>query len=123
MVHKSHSHGRKESQRTMVSYQEFKDRVLAGSGMSEAEFEASINDLEKEVAVSQLREIRRQAGLTQVQVAKKLGVTAIRISQIENGDLEKVNVSTLRNYLNQLGAELSLVAKVAGREFQLPLGK
>lgn len=70
MVHKSHSHGRKESQRTMVSYQEFKDRVLAGSGMSEAEFEASINDLEKEVAVSQLREIRRQAGLTQVQVAK-----------------------------------------------------
>lgn len=107
----------------MVSYQEFKDRVLAGSGMSEAEFEASINDLEKEVAVSQLREIRRQAGLTQVQVAKKLGVTAIRISQIENGDLEKVNVSTLRNYLNQLGAELSLVAKVAGREFQLPLGK
>jgi DNA-binding XRE family transcriptional regulator len=105
----------------MVSYQEFKDRVLAESGMSEAEFEASIKTLEKEVAVSQLREIRKQAGMTQVQVAKKLGVTAIRISQIETGDLEKVNVSTLRNYLNQLGAELSLVAKVAGREFHLPL--
>lgn len=106
----------------MVSYQEFKNRVLAESAMTEAEFKASINELEKEVAVSQLREIRKQAGLTQVQVANKLGVTPIRISQIENGDLDKVNVSTLRNYLNQLGAELTLVAKLAGREFQLPLG-
>lgn len=107
----------------MVSYQEYKDRVLAESGMTEAEFEASIKTLEKEVAVSQLREIRKQAGLTQVQVANKLGVTPIRISQIENGDLDKVNVSTLRNYLSQLGAELTLVAKLDGREFQLPLDK
>ena len=49
-----------------------------------------------EVRVYQLRELREQAGLTQAQVAERIGVGQRQVSQIESGDLDNSKISTIR---------------------------
>lgn len=56
-----------------------------------------------------LAEERTRLGLTQRQVADLMGVTPARISQIENGDLEVNEVSTLSRYAQALGARMRII--------------
>jgi DNA-binding XRE family transcriptional regulator len=56
-----------------------------------------------------LAEERKRLGLTQKQVAKSMGVTAGRVSQIENGDLDVNEVATLSRYAQALGAKLRII--------------
>ena len=55
----------------------------------------------------ELAEMRKSAGLTQADVAKALGVSQARISQIEHGQVDSLD--TLRAYAEALGAEVSIV--------------
>jgi transcriptional regulator with XRE-family HTH domain len=60
-----------------------------------------------------LRDLRRAMGKTQVEVARKL-----RISQVSLSDTERrtdVMLSTLRKYVGALGGELDLVARFPNR--------
>ena len=50
-----------------------------------------------------LRELREQAAMTQVQLADALDVSQNRISRIENGDIERTQVDTLRKYVEAFG--------------------
>jgi DNA-binding XRE family transcriptional regulator len=56
-----------------------------------------------------LAEERRRVGLTQRDVAQAMGVTPGRVSQIENGDLDVNEVSTLGRYAQALGAKLRIM--------------
>lgn len=56
-----------------------------------------------------LAEERTRLGLTQRQVADLMGVTPARVSQIENGDLEVNEVSTLSRYAQALGARMRII--------------
>jgi Predicted transcriptional regulators len=56
-----------------------------------------------------LAEERKRLGLTQRQVADLMGVTPGRISQIENGDLDANEVTTLSRYAQALGARLRII--------------
>lgn len=55
----------------------------------------------------ELAEMRKSAGLTQAEVARALGVSQARISQIEHGRVDSLD--TLRAYAEALGAEVSIV--------------
>ena len=55
----------------------------------------------------ELAEMRKSAGLTQVEVAAMLGVSQARISQIEHGQVDSLD--TLRAYAEALGGEVSIV--------------
>ncbi|HZM82305.1 MAG TPA: helix-turn-helix transcriptional regulator [Candidatus Limnocylindrales bacterium] len=61
------------------------------------------------VSAFHLAEERTRLGLTQRQVADLMGVTPARISQIENGDLEVNEVSTLNRYAQALGARMRII--------------
>ena len=55
-----------------------------------------------------LRKLREQSGMTQIQLADKLGIGQASISKMERrGD---VQLSTLKKYVNALGASLSIEA-------------
>ena len=54
-----------------------------------------------------LRQAREKAGLTQEQVANRLGTKKSAISRIEN-HAEDVRLSTLRAYARAVGAELQI---------------
>ena len=64
------------------------------------------------VAGHRLRELRESQGLTQKDLAGLLHVTQSRISQIENGRLEAMELETLRAYVTALGGHLDVTAHV-----------
>ena len=57
-----------------------------------------------------LREARKQSEMTQMELAKCMGVSQNRISRIENGDLAVMSLDAIRRYVEALGGSLSLVA-------------
>lgn len=64
-----------------------------------------------------LRRLRENRGVTQTELALRLGMSQPRISRIESR--EDVRVSTVRAYLAALGAELRLVARFPEGDHEL----
>ena len=69
--------------------------------------------------IYRLRLVRKSLGITQVQLAKKMGVSQIRISQIENGKLESFELGTLLRYIEALGGTLSMSVELDGKKLEL----
>lgn len=61
-----------------------------------------------EVRAYQLRELREQAGLTQAELAERIGVGQRQVSKIETGDLENAKVGTIRKYLEAVGGLMTV---------------
>lgn len=61
-----------------------------------------------------LRELRRARELTQIKMAKKLGITQDSVSRIEKRS--DLLLSTLRKTVEAMGGSLSLVAEFPDRE-------
>jgi DNA-binding XRE family transcriptional regulator len=62
------------------------------------------------VSGARLADVRRQLGLTQVQLAGATGLSQARISQIENG--RSVSLEVLRTYVGGLGGQVDIVARI-----------
>ncbi|GAA0368128.1 helix-turn-helix domain-containing protein [Actinoallomurus spadix] len=63
-----------------------------------------------EIHAYQLAEVRRRQSRTQREVAAAMGVSAPRVSAIEHGDMNKVEIATLRSYVEALGGKLRIIA-------------
>lgn len=61
-----------------------------------------------EVRANRLRELREHAGLTQAQLAERIGIGQRQVSKIEHGDLENAKVGTIRRYLEAVGGGLAI---------------
>lgn len=61
-----------------------------------------------EVRAYRLRELREDAGLTQAQLATRLGVSPRQVSKIELGELENSKVSTIRGHVAAVGGDLRI---------------
>lgn len=59
-----------------------------------------------QIRAYRLRELREQAGLTQTELAKRIGVGQRQVSKIENGDLENSKLGTIRGYLEAVGGSM-----------------
>ena len=57
----------------------------------------------------QLVRLRLQVGLTQAQVAKRVGTTASAISRYENAEYDRYEVQTLRKIVEACGGQLKVV--------------
>ncbi len=81
--------------------------------MQDPEFQAVY---EEEAAKSalwlQLVEARRSAGLTQKQVAERLGVSQAQVARIEKEDYDAYTLTTLRKYVAALGEGFSLEIRI-----------
>lgn len=90
------------------------DQVRAAKGLpprTDEDRRADIDRLRAEARAFQLAELRREQELTQQDVAGSMGVTAPRVSAIERGDVERVEVSTLRAYVEALGGRMTVLAE------------
>jgi DNA-binding XRE family transcriptional regulator len=56
-----------------------------------------------------LGDLRRRRGLTQVQLAKLVGMTQSALSQIEHA--KNLEISTLRKIIEQMGGHLRIIAE------------
>ncbi len=60
----------------------------------------------------QLVEARQKAGLTQTQVAERMGVSQAQVARIEKRGYEAYTLTTLRRYLEALGNGFHLEVRV-----------
>jgi len=66
------------------------------------------------LAAMRLAELRESRGLTQLQLAERLGVTQVNVSRIERA--EDTQLSTINRYVEALGGHLELRAVFEGAE-------
>jgi DNA-binding XRE family transcriptional regulator len=73
-------------------------------------------EAEKRAILTGLRlaELRAERGLTQVQLARRLGTTQENVSRIERA--EDTQISTIRRYVEALGGNLELHAVFEDRD-------
>lgn len=69
-------------------------------------------ELDAYVAGYHLKELRKSLGKTQADVATALGISQSRVSQIENGDLDAMELETLRAYAAALGGHVDVTISV-----------
>lgn len=91
-----------------VSYQRWADSLVADEeGRRLYEQEAAKKEL-----WLQLVEARQVAGLTQAEVAKRLGVSQAQVARIEKRGYDAYTLTTLRRYTEALGEGFSLEVRV-----------
>ena len=93
----------------MTGFHDWQDVRAERDDGDEAALEQERALTEAWVSAYHLAEERKRLGLTQKQVAASMGVTAGRVSQIENGDLDVNEVATLARYAQALGAKLRII--------------
>ena len=91
----------------LTKWSEIRDEHIERVGREE--FEAGKEQMLAEARGWRLAEIRRRRGLTQAQVADRMGVGKSRISQIEKGSVSTRDV--LDRYVGALGGRLNLMAE------------
>jgi predicted XRE-type DNA-binding protein len=63
-----------------------------------------------------LAQLRQEMGLSQSEVASRMGVSQPRVSQLESGDVGQMEVDTLSRYILALGGRLKLVVDFEDRD-------
>ena len=57
-----------------------------------------------------LAQMRKQRSMTQAEVARVMGVSQARVSRMEHGDIERMQVESIAAYVTAIGGHLRLVA-------------
>jgi len=95
------------------------DEYLQQSPIDSEELAQAVEGVRQYVRAYRLREVRQAQAMTQVELAKDLGIGQNRVSQIENGDIDRSQVSTLRRYVEALGGQLSVEATFGDTRYVL----
>ena len=92
------------------------ERAVETAGGREA-FDAAVGQMLDEARGWRLAEMRKRRGLTQEQVATRMGVSVARVSQIEGGDVSTQEV--LNRYISALGGTLKLIADFGDEQLKV----
>ncbi len=95
------------------------EQLLAKRPVDRERVDAHKEQMISEVRAYRLRELREQLGLTQEQLAERIGVGQRQVSKIERGDLDSARVGTIRKYLEAVGGELAIEYVSGERRLQV----
>jgi predicted transcriptional regulator len=77
--------------------------------LADPKFRKGFEEEAQKLAIGeQLSRLRREAGLTQAQVAKRIGTTASAISRYENAEYDRYELRTLRKIVHACGGRLDI---------------
>lgn len=89
------------------------EELLAKRPVDRERIDAHKERMLGEIRAYHLRELREAIGLTQEQLAERIGVGQRQVSKIERGDLDNAKIGTIRKYIDAVGGEL-VIEYVAG---------
>jgi len=92
------------------------ERAVGTAGGKEA-FDAAVAAMLDDARGWRLAEMRKRRGMTQEQVAVRMGVSVARVSQIERGDVSTQDV--LNRYVSALGGTLKLIADFGDEQLKI----
>jgi DNA-binding XRE family transcriptional regulator len=92
------------------------ERAVETAGGPEA-FSAAVSAMLDEARGWRLAELRKRRGLTQEQVAVRMGVSVARVSQIEGGNVSTQDV--LNRFVAALGGTLKLIADFGDEQLKI----
>jgi transcriptional regulator with XRE-family HTH domain len=101
------------------NYRKWSDVRADRTDLTDQGLAAARRQLLAERAAYALAEIRKQAGLTQTDVAQAMGVSQNRVSVIERGNIAHTELETIRSYIEALGGNIRLVADFAGHSVDI----
>jgi predicted XRE-type DNA-binding protein len=76
-------------------------------------------NLETYICAWHLAQLRKARGRTQRQMADQMHVSQPRVHEVEHGDLDKTTIAVLRSYIEALGGELEVLAKIDGSTYRV----
>jgi DNA-binding XRE family transcriptional regulator len=88
-------------------WQDVRAGIVAGAGGEEAVTEARHRN-QARIDGHRLAERRKALGLTQAQVADKMGVTKSRVSQVERGEVS--TIEAVARYVQAIGGTIEISA-------------
>src|SRR5690348_3274608 len=94
------------------------DALRSGS-LSEGQIAEARSELLAESRSFKLAELRKSVAMTQEEVAQAMDVAQPRVSQIENGDIERSELGTIRSYAEALGGRLYVVVEVGDQTVRI----
>lgn len=97
-----------------------RNEFMAEFDINETDVAAASERIDAYVQGWNLAQMRKDAGMTQVELAKALGVNQSRISAIEHGDPDSMTLATTRAYVEALGGRLRLAAEFGDHQIQFP---
>lgn len=87
-----------------MSLKKWEKKVLKAPGA-----ERRVSEIERELRIAAgLAELREDAGISQRELAKRIGISQPRVAAIERS--ENVTIEVLQQYVESLGAELEVAA-------------
>ena len=92
------------------------ERAVETAGGQES-FDAAVAAMLDDARGWRLAEMRKRRGMTQEQVASRMGVSVARVSQIESGDVSTQDV--LSRFVTALGGTLKLIADFGDEQLKL----
>lgn len=97
---------------------ELKD-YLEKRGITDAEMDEARMRTQAVVDAYNLREARKACNMTQVELARAMGVSQNRVSRMENGDIGSMSLDVIRRYIEAVGGKVSLVAELPSGRYRL----
>jgi transcriptional regulator with XRE-family HTH domain len=91
--------------------------VLAQRPVRRTVVDAHEKRMLEEVRAYRLSELRKASKFTQVELAERMNVAQNRVSSIENGDIERAQLNTLRKYVEAVGGELHVEVEIGDERF------
>ena len=88
-------------------WQDVRGGIVAGAGGEQAVAEARQRN-QAYIDGHRLAERRKALGLTQAQVAEKMGVTKSRVSQVERGEVS--TIEAVARYVQAIGGQIQISA-------------
>lgn len=101
------------------TWDEVRAKTVAGGRVNEAEVARIRDEMLATVRAYRLAELRKRQGLTQTDVAAQMHVSQRRVSQVERGQVDRSELSTIRSYVEALGGHVTIIADFGDEKMQI----
>lgn len=99
----------------MTTYKEYKSTRNVDPDLVEHYRQQALEEMREFT----LQQARKQAGMTQNELAEHIGVSQVRVSALERGRVEDVVVKTLQQYARALGGTLRIELELGEEIFKI----